>query len=185
MRAVGDAGPYGCVHRGAEYPRRKRGRKTMRAVGDAGPYGVRDLRHGEISVGGVCPLGAFKRGTWERQRGWRYRRFVVGPFCAVIASGRKEFQRPWVFGGVFASFCRRGQKDVAPEREIAPPEAWKRNDAGRRGRRPLRRIRREYADIRRCADAGTIMAQGTINVARGSDSGDRSTGDSLWELFAP
>ena len=38
----------------------------MRAVGDAGPYGVRDLRHGEISVGGVCPLGAFKRGTRER-----------------------------------------------------------------------------------------------------------------------
>ena len=38
----------------------------MRAVGDAGPYGVRDLRHGEISVGGVCPLGTFKRGTQER-----------------------------------------------------------------------------------------------------------------------
>ena len=37
-----------------------------RAVGDAGPYGVRDRRHGEISVGGVCPLGAFKRGTRER-----------------------------------------------------------------------------------------------------------------------
>ena len=37
-----------------------------RAVGDAGPYGVRDRRHGEISVGGVCPLGAFKCGTRER-----------------------------------------------------------------------------------------------------------------------
>ena len=37
-----------------------------RAVGDAGPYGVRDRRHGEIRVGGVCPLGAFKRGTRER-----------------------------------------------------------------------------------------------------------------------
>ena len=88
---------------------------------------------------------------------------------------------------------------------IAPPEAWKRNDAGRRGRRPLRRIRREYADIRRCADAGTIMAQGTINVARGSDSdaslktadaicahhragrgsgsGDGSRGDSMWAFL--
>ena len=38
----------------------------MRAVGDAGPYGVRDRRHGEIRVGGVCPLGAVKRGTRER-----------------------------------------------------------------------------------------------------------------------
>ena len=37
-----------------------------RAVGDAGPYGVRDRRHDEIRVGGVCPLGAFKRGTQER-----------------------------------------------------------------------------------------------------------------------
>ena len=38
----------------------------MRAVGDAGSYGVRDRRHGEIRVGGVCPLGAVKRGTRER-----------------------------------------------------------------------------------------------------------------------
>ena len=38
----------------------------MWAVGAAGPYGVRDRRHGEISVGGVYPLGAFKRGTRER-----------------------------------------------------------------------------------------------------------------------
>ena len=38
----------------------------MRAVGDAGPYGVRDRRHDEIRVGGVCPSGAFKRGTRER-----------------------------------------------------------------------------------------------------------------------
>ena len=37
-----------------------------RAVGDAGPYGVRDRRHDEIRVDGVCPLGAFKRGTRER-----------------------------------------------------------------------------------------------------------------------
>ena len=38
----------------------------MQAAGDAGPYGVRDRRHDEIRVGGVCPLGAFKRGTRER-----------------------------------------------------------------------------------------------------------------------
>ena len=42
------------------------GRKRARVVGDADPYGVRDRRHGEIRVGGVCPLGAFKRGTRER-----------------------------------------------------------------------------------------------------------------------
>ena len=35
----------------------------------------------------------------------------------------REIQKPRVFGGVFASFCRRGQKDVAPEREISLPEA--------------------------------------------------------------
>ena len=34
--------------------------------GTPAPTGVRDRRHGEISVGGVCPLGAFKRGTRER-----------------------------------------------------------------------------------------------------------------------
>ena len=65
----------------------------------------------------------------------------------------------------------------------------------------------KYAGIQRCTDAGTIMAQGTINVVRGSDSdaslktagaicahhrtgrgsgsGDGGTGDSLWDLFAP
>ena len=41
-----------------------------------------------------------------------------------ITFGVKEFQRPWVFGGVFAPFCRRGQKGVAPEREIS---LWRKN----------------------------------------------------------
>ena len=72
-------------------------------------------------------------------------------FLRRITFGVKEFQRPWVFGGVFASFCRRGQKDVAPEREISLPLEEKRT--GRRGRPPLRRDRRECAGIRRCADA--------------------------------
>ena len=40
-----------------------------RAVGDAGPYGVRDRRHGEIRVGGVCPLG---RSIAGRGSGWRF-----------------------------------------------------------------------------------------------------------------
>ena len=64
-RAVGDAGPYGGIDESAPVFEGA----PMRAVGDAGPYGVRDRRHGEIRVGGVCPLGAVKRGTRERQRG--------------------------------------------------------------------------------------------------------------------
>ena len=40
-----------------------------RAVGDAGPYGVRDRRHDEIRVGGVCPLGRSNAG---RRSGWRF-----------------------------------------------------------------------------------------------------------------
>ena len=62
IRAVGDAGPYGGIDESAPVFEGA----PMRAVGDAGPYGVRDRRHGEIRVGGVCPLGAFKRGTRER-----------------------------------------------------------------------------------------------------------------------
>ena len=61
-RAVGDAGPYGGIDESAPVFEGA----PMRAVGDAGPYGVRDRRHGEIRVGGVCPLGAVKRGTRER-----------------------------------------------------------------------------------------------------------------------
>ena len=62
MRAIGDAGPYGGIDESAPVFEGA----PMRAVGDAGPYGGCGLRHGEISVGGVCPLGAFKRGTRER-----------------------------------------------------------------------------------------------------------------------
>ena len=62
MRAVGDAGPYGGIDESAPVFEGA----PIRAVGDAGPYGVRDRGHGEIRVGGVCPLGAFKRGTRER-----------------------------------------------------------------------------------------------------------------------
>ena len=53
-------------------------------------------------------------------------------------------------------------------------------DAGPYGVQPSK-----YAGIQRCTDAGTIMAQGTINVVRGSGSGDRSTSDSLRNLFVP
>ena len=62
MRAVGDAGPYGGIDESAPVFEGT----PIRAVGAAGPYGVRDRRHDEIRVGGVCPLGAFKRGTRER-----------------------------------------------------------------------------------------------------------------------
>ena len=65
MRAVGDAGPYG----GSDESTPVSGGAPMRAVGDAGPYGVRDRRHGEIRVGGVCPLGRSNAG---RRSGWRF-----------------------------------------------------------------------------------------------------------------
>ena len=96
-----------------------------------------------------------------------------------ITFGVKEFQRPWVFGGVFASFCRRGQKDVAPEREISPPEAKKRkqNIGGGRGRTPpLRRDRRECASIRRCADAGR-RGRRPLRAHPSGCSGKRGAGD--------
>ena len=96
-----------------------------------------------------------------------------------ITFGVKEFQRPWVFGGVFAPFCRRGQKDVAPEREISPPEAKKRkqNIGGGRGRTPpLRRDRRECASIRRCADAGR-RGRRPLRTHPSGCSGKRGAGD--------
>ena len=102
QRAVGDADPYGGIDESTPVL----GGAPMRAIGDAGPYAVRHYRveHGSGSGdrSGSDSLWAFLR---------------------RITFGVKEFQRPWVFGGVFASFCRRGQKDVAPEREIFPPEA--------------------------------------------------------------
>ena len=96
-----------------------------------------------------------------------------------ITFGVKEFQRPWVFGGVFAPFCRRGQKGVAPEREISPPEAKKRkqNIGGGRGRTPpLRRDRRECASIRRCADAGR-RGRRPLRAHPSGCSGKRGAGD--------
>ena len=77
-------------------------------------------------------------------------RFLAEPFCTAAAIRQKEIQKPLVFGGVFASFCRRGQKDVAPEREIFPPEANmqdagaarnRRTKNGPSGRQPLRGAR--------------------------------------------
>ena len=85
MRAVGDAGPYGGIDESTPVFEGA----PIRAVGDAGPYGVRDRRHGEIRVGGVCPLGAVKRGTRERQRGETRRQFLAEPFCTAVTIGRK------------------------------------------------------------------------------------------------
>ena len=83
----------------------------------------------------------------------------------------------------------------------------RRTENGPSGTPAPTRDRRKCAGIRWCADAGTIMAQGTINVVRGSDSdaslktagaicahhrvergsgsGDRGAGDSVRNLFAP
>ncbi len=129
---------------------------------DFGDYQIAHLPPPSASVGAarwaaIFRTAHYQRGTWERQRGWDAEAIPCGSFCGVVTGEQREIQRPWVFGGVFAPFCRRGQKGVAPEREISPPEAKKRkqNIGGGRGRTPpLRRDRRECASIRRCADAG-------------------------------
>ena len=101
-RAVGDAGPYGGIDESTPVL----GGAPMRSVGDADPYAVRHCR-------AVRGSGSGDRSGSDS----------LWAFLRRITFGVKEFQRPWVFGGVFASFCRRGQKDVAPEREISLPEA--------------------------------------------------------------
>ena len=65
IRAVGDAGPYGEIDESAPVFEGA----PIRAVGDADPYRVRDRRHDEIRVGGVCPLGRSNAG---RGSGWRF-----------------------------------------------------------------------------------------------------------------
>ena len=129
---------------------------------DFGDYQIAHLPPPSASVGAarwaaIFRTAHYQRGTWERQRGWDAEAILCGPFCGVVTGEQREIQKPLVFGGVFAPFCRRGQKGVAPEREISPPEAKKRkqNIGGGRGRTPpLRRDRRECAGIRGCADAG-------------------------------
>ena len=108
---------------------------------DFGDYQIAHLPPPSASVGAarwaaIFRTAHYQRGTWERQRGWDAEASPCGPFCGVVTGEQREIQRPWVFGGVFAPFCRRGQKDVAPEREISLPLEEKRT--GRRGRRPLR-----------------------------------------------
>ena len=41
---------------------------------------------------------------------------------------KERRQKPMVFGGVFARFCRCWQKRVAPESEMSPPRAFAQND---------------------------------------------------------
>ena len=98
---------------------------------DFGDYQIAHLPPPSASVGAarwaaIFRTAHYQRGTWERQRGWDAEAIPCGPFCGVVTGEQREIQRPWVFGGVFAPFCRRGQKGVAPEREISPPEAKKR-----------------------------------------------------------
>ena len=42
--------------------------------------------------------------------------------------GKERRQKPSVFGGVFAHFCRCWQKRGAPESEMSPPRAFAQND---------------------------------------------------------
>ena len=95
---------------------------------DFGDYQIAHLPPPSASVGAarwaaIFRTAHYQRGTWERQRGWDAEAIPCGPFCGVVTGEQREIQRPWVFGGVFAPFCRHGQKGVAPEREISLPEA--------------------------------------------------------------
>ena len=51
-----------------------------------------------------------------------------GTFSIRTEIGLKKIQKPSVFGGVFAHFCRCWQKRVAPESEMSPPRAFAQND---------------------------------------------------------
>ena len=51
-----------------------------------------------------------------------------GTFSIRTEIGLKKIQKPSVFGGVFAHFCRCWQKRVAPESEMSPPRASAQND---------------------------------------------------------
>ena len=96
---------------------------------DFGDYQIAHLPPPSASVGAarwaaIFRTAHYQRGTWERQRGWDAEAIPCGPFCGVVTGEQREIQRPLVFGGVFAPFCRRGQKGVAPEREIS---LWRKN----------------------------------------------------------
>ncbi len=51
-----------------------------------------------------------------------------GTFSIRTEIGLKKIQKPSVFGGAFAHFCRCWQKRVAPESEMSPPRASAQND---------------------------------------------------------
>ncbi len=71
-------------------------------------------------------------------------------------SGQKRRQKPMVFGGVLFHISFAVERNMATGgkcRTRVQPAIVERK-TGRRGRRPLRRIRREYTGIRWCADAG-------------------------------
>ena len=139
---------------------------------DFGDYQIAHLPPPSASVGAarwaaIFRTAHYQRGTWERQRGWDAEAIPCGPFCGVVTGEQREIQRPWVFGGVFASFCRRGQKDVAPEREIFPPEANmqdagaarnRRTKNGPSGRQPLRGARPKPRETTRARGAEYLFS---------------------------
>ena len=118
---------------------------------DFGDYQIAHLPPPSASVGAarwaaIFRTAHYQRGTWERQRGWDAEAIPCGPFCGVVTGEQREIQRPWVFGGVFAPFCRRGQKGVAPERAISPPAAGKKIERAVGDAVPYGRIRQGAAE---------------------------------------
>ena len=61
-------------------------------------------------------------GTWERQRGWRYKRFDAEPFCTVVGIGQGKSKNRRFLAAFFSIF-------LSPLKEIWPPEAYM-QDAG-------------------------------------------------------
>ena len=141
MRAVGDAGPYGGIDESASVFEGA----PMRAVGNAGPYGVRDRRHGEIRVGGVCPLGRSNAGrgsgSGDRSAGDSVRNL----FAPLLQLDEREIQKPSVFGGVLFHISFAVERNMAAggkcRTRVQP--AIRERKTGRRGRRPLRGARPE------------------------------------------
>ena len=107
-----------------------------------------------------------------------YNESLAEPFCTAAAIRQKEIQKPLVFGGVLFHISFAVERNMATGgkcRTRVQPAIGERK-TGRRGRRPLRRDRRECASIRRCADAGR-RGRRPLRTHPSGCSGKRGAGD--------
>ena len=85
---------------------------------DFGDFQIAHLPPPSASVGAarwaaIFRTAHYQRGTWERQRGWDAEAIPCGPFCGVAVIGRKEFQKPLVFGGVLSPISFAAERNGA------------------------------------------------------------------------